>query len=125
MALTRDQILTADDLPRTEVFVPEWGGSVFVRCMTGAERDRFESEHHKDPFTDLRARLAAATTCDESGILLFGPGDVEALSRKSGAALDRIFSVAVRMSAITKTDIDEMAKNSKASPSAASASDSP
>jgi hypothetical protein len=44
MALNKDQILHADDLPRREVQTPEWGGSVFVRALTGDERDSYEGE---------------------------------------------------------------------------------
>ena len=40
--LSRNAILNADDLPRKEVFVSEWNGSVFVRALTGAERDKRE-----------------------------------------------------------------------------------
>jgi hypothetical protein len=123
--LTRDQILGADDLPRVEVEVPEWGGSAFVRTMTGTERDRFESEHIKNPHRDIRARLVAATLCDEQGNLLFGPADVEALGRKGAAALDRVFAVALRLNGIGKADVEELEKNSAASPSAASPSGSP
>ena len=41
-ALTRDLILGMDDLSRVRVDVPEWGGHLFVRSMTGMERDAFE-----------------------------------------------------------------------------------
>ena len=40
--LTREQILGSDDLKRQTVAVPEWGGDVFVRMLTGGERDAFE-----------------------------------------------------------------------------------
>ena len=38
--LTREQILGLSDLPREEVRIPEWGGVVFVRALTGSERDQ-------------------------------------------------------------------------------------
>ena len=41
--LTRDQILQANDLVTETVEVPEWGGSVFVKSLTGVERDQFEA----------------------------------------------------------------------------------
>ena len=44
MALTKDQILAADDLGLLEVKVKEWGGSVHLRVMTVAERDAHELE---------------------------------------------------------------------------------
>ena len=42
----RDSILSADDLPRRAVATPEWPGAdglLFVRTMTGAERDEYET----------------------------------------------------------------------------------
>ena len=42
MRLSRDDILKAADNEPEEVDVPEWGGSVLVRGMTGRERDAFE-----------------------------------------------------------------------------------
>ena len=41
--LTREQILQSDDLPCETVPVPEWGGEVQVRTMTGTDRDAFEA----------------------------------------------------------------------------------
>jgi len=41
--LTRDQILQAQDIARETVSVPEWGGSVLVRGLTGQERDAYEA----------------------------------------------------------------------------------
>ena len=43
MRLSREDILKAEDLPTEEVPVPEWGGSVLVRGLTGRERDLFET----------------------------------------------------------------------------------
>ena len=43
MGLTRDQILAVSDIQTEEVHVPEWGGTVLVRGLTGAERDEFEA----------------------------------------------------------------------------------
>ena len=43
MRLSRDDILKAEDLTTEEVDVPEWGGTVLVRGLTGRERDEFEA----------------------------------------------------------------------------------
>ena len=43
MYLTRDAILQATDLTFEDVAVPEWGGVVRVRGLTGTERDAFEA----------------------------------------------------------------------------------
>ena len=40
--LTKEAILAADDLPREKVDVPEWGGEVYVRALTGAQMQPVE-----------------------------------------------------------------------------------
>jgi hypothetical protein len=41
--LTRDAILQAPDLQGEDVAVPEWGGTVRVRGLSGAQRDAYEA----------------------------------------------------------------------------------
>lgn len=116
--LTKETILTADDLPRVKVVVPEWGGlEVYVRTMTGAERDRWEIEtvparQKAKDHTNIRAMIAALTLCDEHGNLLFTQDDVEALGRKSAAALDRVVEAASKLNRFTDKDVEELEKNS-------------
>lgn len=123
--LTRDQILAASDLPREEVQVPEWGGSVFIKTMTGTQRDTFESEFNRLGIINARARLAILTVCDAEGNPLFDAKDLLDLGAKSGAALDRIFTAAMKLNRMGKEDIEALEGNSNASPSADSASGSP
>src|SRR5690349_15146048 len=115
--LSKDQILSATDLPLEEVPVPEWGGSVFVKTMSGTERDAFEEgivEARKSgtELVNIRARLAVYVVCDKTGARLFTDDDAEALGKKSGKALDRIFSVAQRLSGIGDSDVAELEGNS-------------
>jgi len=118
-ALTREQILSCDDLKTEEVDVPEWGGTVTVKMMTGQERDAFEAsivEYKGDKqqvkTDNIRAKLAAMTIIDpETKQLMFTVGDIEALGKKSAAALDRIFDVSRKLSKIASTDVEELAKN--------------
>jgi hypothetical protein len=118
--LSRDDILRAADLPTEEVHVPEWGGSVLVRGMTGAERDAFESsvvelkagnKATSVNMQNIRAKLVALTVVDEKGERLFSQADVELLGNKSAAALQRIFEAAQRLSGLTQADVEELAKN--------------
>ena len=116
--LSKAAILAAQDLSTEVVEVPEWGGSVMVRAMTGRQRDVFESVIYKVKGKDVqlnianvRAELVSRTVVDEGGTLLFSPEDVAALGDKSAAALDRIYAVAQRLSGITKNDIAELTEN--------------
>ena len=127
--LTRDAILSADDLPKELVPVPEWGGDVFVRALTGAERDRFEgsmieqrgkSQHVN--MANIRAKLASMTLCDESGSRIFSDADVKSLAGKSAAALNRVFEVARKLSGLAETDVEELTEALEADPFDASPS---
>ena len=113
--LTRDAILSVVDLPRESVEVPEWGGTVCVRTLTAAERDRFEistiERRKAGRPTRFRAYLAALAVCDESGVRLFEDADADALEAKSSAALDRVAAVAMRLSKIGESDVKELEKN--------------
>ena len=117
MSLTRDQILAACDVPVEEVECPEWGGSVFVKVMSGTARDHWEMLQSGDKWGNPRARLCAMTVCDAEGQNLFTLADIAALGAKSSAVLDRLFDVALRLNRLRKQDIEELEKNSEADPS--------
>lgn len=120
MALNKEQILKASDIPIKEVQVPEWGGSVFVKGMTGSERDKFESSviemrgnQQKINMVDVRAKLACYTICDESGNRVFEDSEVKELAKKSASALQRVFDVAQKLSGIGADDVESLLKNSE------------
>ena len=108
MALTRDAILGLDDLPRVEVAIPEWGGSVFVRALTGGERDQLERMIAKDAVS--RASIVALCVVDEKGERLFAQKDVEKLAGKHGGALEKIVSAALSFNSLSAEALTE-AKN--------------
>lgn len=126
--LTRDDILSADDLVREEVPVPEWGGVVLVQALNGEDRDKYESSIYnveregkevKVKYTNVnvKARLAAYSIVDESGQRIFSDADIARLGKKSAAALNRVVDVCQRLSGITKKDMDDLEKNSEATTS--------
>ena len=120
--LERETILGAQDLPSERLDVPEWGGSIYVKSLTGAERDGFEAliirkrESNRKTggmsILGLKARLVILTACDAAGERLFKDDDIDALNAKSGAALDRIFQVAQRLSGLSAEDVEELEGNS-------------
>ena len=125
--LTKDEILQADDIRKEKVEVPEWGGTVWVKTMSGTERDRFEasiiSAKGERNLVNLRAKIVAMSVIDESGKRLFTFEDALELGKKSARALDRVFSVAQRLSGFTPQDVEELTKNSSAGPEENSSSD--
>ena len=110
--LDRNSILKMDALPKEQLSVPEWGGDVWVRTLTGTERDSFEQsmvqKKNKPNLNNVRARFAVLTICDEKGERLFTDNDAEALGKKSAAALDRVFEVAQRLNGFSDDDQREL-----------------
>lgn len=129
--LSRDLILGADDRRTESVYVPEWGGDVTVRGLTGVERDAYEAgiasprpdgRQHIN-LRNLRARLVALACIDpETGDRLFRDDDVEALGARSATALERVFVVARRLSGLSDDDIEGMAEGFGDAPSGDSTS---
>lgn len=118
MFLNREAILKANDIEKREVYIPEWGGSVYVRGMTGRERDQFEASiiRQRGRNTEInmknaRAKLVVMCTVDQEGNRLFTDADVAPLADKSAKALDRIFAAAQELSGITREDMEELTEN--------------
>ena len=117
VVLDRRSILDTTDLKREYVDVPEWGGTVIIRALTGSERDAYEAEivgsdggtSRKFNLANIRARLVARTVIDESGKRLFLDADIPVLGGKSAAVLDRLFTVAQRLSGLSQADVKELA----------------
>ena len=124
--LSRNAILQREDIITEDVDVPEWGGTVRVRGMSGVERDAFEAGLIQQPeangkrrrkqtatktnMANVRAKLCAWCCVDEAGAKLFSDADVVYLGHKSAAALDRIYEVASALSGITDEDVEEIAE---------------
>lgn len=119
--LGRDAILAAQDITSETVEVPEWGGAVIVKGMSGEQRDAFEASvvHERGgkaevDMRNLRAKFVARCVVDEKGARLFADEDVPALARKSGAVLDRLFEVGQRLAGMRPADVEALAGNSDA-----------
>lgn len=125
--MNRDDILNAKDI-KIEA-VKAWGGTVYVKGMTGRERDQFEASiirtkgrNQTINLQDVRAKLCVLTICDENGVRLFEDADIPALSEKSAGELQKVFEVAQRLSGITEEDVDELTEGLKDNPFGGSAS---
>lgn len=116
--LTRDGILQADDLLVEDVEVPEWGGVVRVRGLTGAERDDFEAsvveqrgKKTRLNMQNFRAKLVVRVAINGDGQRLFVDRDAALLGRKSAVALQRVFEMAQRLSGLSDQDVEELVGN--------------
>lgn len=129
--LGRDDILNADDFKYEDVEVPEWGGTVRVKALTGTERDAYEESimrRQKDGqyipnLANARAKLVVAAMVDEEGKNLFTLNDVLKLGTKSSVALQRVFSKAQELAGLSADDLDELVGNSDTVQSEGSTSD--
>lgn len=133
MRLSRDDILKAADNDPEEVDVPEWGGSVLVRGMTGRERDAFEVSlmtpgrggRREVNTANVRAKLVARCVVDDDGGRLFTDADVAELGGKSAAAVDRVYAVAARLSGMGGDDQEELTRDFALADGGGSSSTSP
>ena len=133
--LNRDDILGAQDIVTEEVDVPQWGGSVLVRGMTGTQRNAFEKaitkekpagnragrrngQTTKEVVTDeVRQRLVLWCVVDDSGQRLFAEADLPAIADKAAAAIEKIVVVAMRLSGMDEDDVDKLAEEMIDNPS--------
>ena len=120
MLLNKEQIKNVSDLETLDVEVPEWGGTVRLKSLTGAERDRFEAgvvqgqgRNTTVNMQNLRAKLVAQSAIGEDGKPLFTEEDVKWLGEKSAKALNRLFNAAQSLSGLSESDVKELAGNFK------------
>lgn len=123
--LTREQIFAVDDRVIEFVPVPEWAtesnpdAGVFVRSLSGAERDQFEmsmliqkGRKSEVNLQNLRAKLVVLTAVNSDDLgsaeQIFTRRDVDRLGGKSAQALQRIYSAAQRLSGLSADDEKEM-----------------
>lgn len=115
--LTREQILSTNDIEVKEVQVPEWGGSVFIRQLSRGEQDTYLKRQYGETKMkqDTKAKqqeisavniyghdayLCACGICDQDGKPLFKQTDVDELKKKNGAVIGRLAVEIVKFSAM-------------------------
>lgn len=116
--LTRDTILAVDDRTYEDVEVPEWGGTVRLRSITGAQRDAYEQSlieqrgsSRRMNMRNARAKLIVLCAVDEGGRPLFTEDDVRALGRKAAKPLDRLFDACRRLAGLSEDDVDRLTED--------------
>jgi len=113
MALSKSSILSANDTKISdEIKVPEWGGGVFVKTLSGTERDIFEEAYSQNKMKAFRARFLVLTICDDKGERLFADNEVDALGKKSSVVINRLFDKAWAHNAFTSEAVDALGKDS-------------
>jgi len=128
--LNREDILKAEDVQTRDVDVPEWGGVVRVRGLSGYDRDAYQASMMQmqaggqmtPELINMTAKLVARAVVDEDGTPLFNELDVARLGQKSGVALARVYDVAMELSGMTAQAQAVAEGNSGTGPSAGSTS---
>lgn len=120
--LSKADILGNTTIKKERVNVPEWGGEVWVKELTGKERDHYEgdifqikSQGGKTQTTfhraNIRARLLVLAIVDDDSKRLFADHELEELGNLGSSALDKLFTVAQRLSGFTEKDVEELEGN--------------
>ena len=113
----RDKILNCQDIQKEFVEVKEWDVTVEVRGMSGKQRaEMTEAAYNpKDQtvtFAKVYSRIMIETVYDkDTGEKIFNIGDEDMLNNKSGAALEKVVSVAMRLSGLGGDEQAEISKN--------------
>lgn len=135
--LNRENLLSKEELKIVKVDLGKYE-YVYVRQMTGRERDKFEQSlikrthdnkgkvtGYEQALDDFRAKLAVNSVCNEQGNLLLQSGDYPQLSQMMSAArLEKIVNESQKLNAITEEDKEELIKNSEVALGDNSSSDS-
>lgn len=112
----RDQILNSNDIPKELVKVKEWGISIEVRGMTGAERTRILDLAQDEKGMNLQMvypEIVISTAFDaDTGEKIFTPEDRTALLSKSANALDSLATVGMRLSGFLAETSNDLGKDS-------------
>lgn len=116
--LNKQDLLKKQEL-KIEKVVLSNDSFVFVREMTGRERDQFERSLYKldsenkisQTLEDFRAKLAVNTICDEKGNLILDAKDYADLSKNiSASMLEKIVNKAQELNKITEEDKEALVK---------------
>ena len=125
--LTKEAILNCVDRDTRVVEVPEWGGSVTIKEMSGRQRDRFENlvlnEKARKSLPDLKAWLVAQSVINPDGSLMFNEAEVGQLATKSAKALFTVVQEIRDLNGLNGTAVKEAEKNSESAPNDSNGSD--
>lgn len=112
MALGKDQLLQKGRPSVREVKIPEIDETVFIRTMTGSQRDTFETKFTgKTPAGNVRGVVCAWVLSDEDGNRLFTDEDAEAVGDLDVRVLTRVFDAAIEQSALSSDELEAIAGN--------------
>ena len=111
--LTAESILSADDFVYADVDCPEWGGTVRVRSLSGAQRVTIKKAIDNGA-QDVDEMVCVMAAVDADGKRIFERKHIDALSRKNTAPVTRCAVRVLEISGMRdpKKSIEDAEKNS-------------
>lgn len=110
--LTAEEIFAADDIEVALVEVPEWGGAVLLRAMSGEEAGKFVEALKDDTHKTTQAiKIVALCAVDEKGAPLFSEHQVGRLAKKSLRALMRLQTKAIEINGLSTEETTKLKKD--------------
>jgi hypothetical protein len=123
-------------LPEETVHVEQWSRDVVLRGLSSRERDVFEEENLRRAsakagnglrkreamqadLDNFRARLVARHIVEDGARTFANKNGEDILGDQPAAVIDPLFAVAQRLSGFSAQDIEELTKNSEATPESA------
>ncbi|MEO6147176.1 MAG: hypothetical protein ABIT70_09015 [Sulfuriferula sp.] len=104
--LSKEQILSADDLPRETVAVPEWGGDVIVQAMSAVVSEEVFNAAKGDN-VNFAIIMLANSLVDESGKLLFAVDDIASLKTKNSKVVTGLVKVCNRLNFFDEAAVEK------------------
>lgn len=114
----REKILSTEDIPSREVFVPNWGVTVLVKGLSAGERidltqaavDQVTgSVNLSTVYPDI---VVSCCFDPETGEPIFQESDKQDIMKKSSKAIEMLASAGLELSGIGEGSADEAGKDS-------------
>ena len=110
--LTREEILNVKDIKQEEVEVSEWGGSVLVQSLSGERRGEVIDTCMNDKGKMVTTKLYPLLLIEGCVEPKFTREDFAAINNKNSGALEKVAQAIMKLSGISKDDLEEAEKNS-------------
>lgn len=122
-----DQVFDAEDVKYDDVPVPEWGGKIRLRSLSGKERDKFEDscvkkkmkkgrEETHSVTKEVKSKLVVMSAIHKNGKQFFVQGQEARLNEKNAAVLDRLWEACCKLSGFSDEQLEELMGNSESAP---------
>lgn len=118
MGLSKSSILAAinaaADIKVEKLAVPEWKTDVYLKVLSGTERDAFEAAYSDQKMNNFRVRFLVLTLCDWAGERLFDDEQVTILGKRSALVINRLFEASWKLNMLSQEAADAAGESSGA-----------